>query len=91
MMQEEDNLADNDEENQLVLAVLLAMQAELDTDPKGLRYGHLANKNRYRITGHMLHFNDYYSQTHQTKIMIFTDDSGVEKSVHGHYAWCSRP
>ena len=63
MMEEEANLADVDDENQMVLAVL-ATHEELDVAPnlEGSRYRRKASNDRYRTTGHMLLFNDYFSQ-----------------------------
>ena len=63
MMEEEANLDDVDDENQMVLAIL-ATHEELDVAPnlEGSRSGQKASNNRYRTTGHMLLFNDYFSQ-----------------------------
>ena len=63
MMEEEANLADVDDKNQMVLAVL-ATHEELDVAPnlEGSRSGRKASNNQYRTTGHMLLCNDYFSQ-----------------------------
>ena len=63
MMEEQTALEMDDQENEEVIRILVAMVQAEEAEPKrgGSMPGKKANTNRDRATGHMLLFNDYFA------------------------------
>ena len=63
MTEEMSALEMDDQENEEVIRILVAVVEEEEAEPKrgGSRHGKKPNTERQRATGHMLLFNDYFA------------------------------